>query len=149
MEGGSLNNGAGLVQAPPLSDGSSDWCFSLEGNDIYEVRNRKSGKSVDVAAFSTNVGSEIHQWTFWGGANQKFSVTLADHQGIPVPAPVPAPTTAPVPAPVPTPVSTPVPVPPPPAQTFSDWVGPVDTPVIAVAASNLPGERSLTSTKDV
>ncbi|WP_426513236.1 RICIN domain-containing protein [Dactylosporangium sp. McL0621] len=38
----------------------------------YRVTNRNSGKVIDVSGQSTANNAEVKQWTWWGGANQKW-----------------------------------------------------------------------------
>jgi Ricin-type beta-trefoil lectin domain-like len=106
-------NGANVVQQLQSQSGIDDWCFVPRNNNNYEIRNRLSGKSLDVADFSQVAGGKVHMWPYGGGANQQFSVVVA---GIAVPTP---------------PVLTPA------------WLFPVETPVVAAAAANLPDGRIL------
>jgi hypothetical protein len=41
-------------------------------NSIFKLVNVRSGKTMDVAGRNTANGTNIHQWDFWDGSNQKF-----------------------------------------------------------------------------
>ena len=44
-------------------------------NGTYKIIARHSGKAMDAAGFGTTNGTQIQQWTYGGGANQKWTVT--------------------------------------------------------------------------
>jgi hypothetical protein len=64
-----------IVTNSSLTDEKEDWCFvPIGAAGAYEIRNRKSAKSVDVTDYSFTVGANVHVWSHWGGDNQKFFV---------------------------------------------------------------------------
>jgi hypothetical protein len=46
-----------------------------------QVIAQNSGKCLDVVGISTVAGALVQQWTCWGGANQKWSISAADDGG--------------------------------------------------------------------
>jgi galactose oxidase len=113
MTATSTQFGASVVQRAPSLSSSDDWCFIPVGNSNYEIRNRLSTKCIDVADFSQVAGARVQMWPYVGGPNQKFTVEAV--------GPV-------------------VPTPPLPVQK---WLPPVETPVLAASAANLPDGRIL------
>jgi Ricin-type beta-trefoil lectin domain-like len=106
-------HGANVAQRLASQSTIDDWCFVPVGNNYYEVRNRFSGLSLDVASFSFQAGGNVQIWSYGGGANQQFSLVVAGN-ALPIPT-----------------VLTPA------------WLVPVETPVVAAAAANLPDGRVL------
>jgi hypothetical protein len=45
------------------------------GNGTYKIISRNSGKAMDAAGFGTANGTQIQQWTYASGNNQKWNVT--------------------------------------------------------------------------
>ncbi len=45
------------------------------GNGTYKLIARHSGKAMDAAGFGTSNGTQIQQWTYGSGNNQKWTVT--------------------------------------------------------------------------
>jgi hypothetical protein len=43
-----------------------------KGGISYLLRAKHSGKVLDVGRASTDNGANVHQWTYWGGDNQKW-----------------------------------------------------------------------------
>ncbi|RKS81960.1 ricin-type beta-trefoil lectin protein [Haloarcula quadrata] len=69
----SMGAGGGTAMRILPSDGS-------DGNDIvsgeaYVLRNRNSGKALDVEFASTSDGANVHQYEYSGGDNQQWVVT--------------------------------------------------------------------------
>jgi hypothetical protein len=54
---------------PPGSDGSA------VVNGTFKIVSRNGGKALEAAAFGTANGTQIQQWGYWGGSNQKWSFT--------------------------------------------------------------------------
>jgi alpha-L-fucosidase len=48
--------------------------FPVPGNS-YQIANRNSGKVLDVAGGGTTDGTQVIQWPWWGGANQRWTFT--------------------------------------------------------------------------
>jgi endoglucanase len=44
-------------------------------NGTYRIIARHSGKALDVASTATADGSNVHQWTYYGGNSQRWTVT--------------------------------------------------------------------------
>ncbi|HEY8995750.1 MAG TPA: cellulase family glycosylhydrolase [Lacunisphaera sp.] len=61
-----LTGGAAL---PPPGGGGTI------ANGTYKIIARHSGKALDVANAATADGSNVHQWTYFGGNNQRWTVT--------------------------------------------------------------------------
>jgi glucuronoarabinoxylan endo-1,4-beta-xylanase len=47
----------------------------LIANGVYKIVARHSGKVLDVAGQGTTDGTNVAQWTYWGGQNQRWTVT--------------------------------------------------------------------------
>lgn len=123
-------DGANVIQAAASGSNTDDWCFIPAGSEgEFEIRNRQSTKSLDIAEYSFTTGGNVHQWSHWGGDNQKFYVDLVDNN--PPPTPPPPPSTP----------NPPSPTPPSPSPIYSGWGSKTNTPVVAVAAANLPDGR--------
>lgn len=58
-----LTGGAAL---PPPAGGG------IIPNGIYRIVARHSGKALDVAGMGTANGSNVQQWSYWGGENEKW-----------------------------------------------------------------------------
>lgn len=59
----------GYVGAAPT--GSS----GVLANGTYRITARHSGKALDAVGQGTANGTQIHQWGYWGGNNQRWTVT--------------------------------------------------------------------------
>jgi endoglucanase len=57
------------AMAPPASDGSA------VANGTFKIVSRNGGKALEAAGFGTANGTQIQQWGYWGGSNQKWSFT--------------------------------------------------------------------------
>jgi surface antigen len=86
------NKGTGKcvdVQGPSTADGAPvhEWsCYgtdsqlwkyegkgrSVSGYPVYQIRNKLSGKCLDITGFGTADGTPIQQWTCTGGTNQEW-----------------------------------------------------------------------------
>ncbi|MHA7060153.1 RICIN domain-containing protein [Aquimarina sp. M1] len=58
------------VNATPLASPNT----GIVSGSVYEIKNKASGKSMDVSDVSLNNGARIQQWEFSGGDNQKWRV---------------------------------------------------------------------------
>jgi hypothetical protein len=69
----SMTNGQQLVL---FDRGFSDqhWEFRPDSHGFYEIRNRVTGKCMEVYGFSTSDAGTVVQWDCWGGDNQKWIV---------------------------------------------------------------------------
>ena len=57
--------------------GSDNQLFSfasLDGSDKWFIRNKQTGKEIDIARVSKDDGAEATQWTHTGGTNQQFVI---------------------------------------------------------------------------
>lgn len=78
--GASTANGGAIKQYP--YDGGTNQQFSLVlvqnppiiSGKVYRINARNSGKALDVSGNSTANGALINQWTYGGGANQKWKI---------------------------------------------------------------------------
>jgi len=61
-----LTGGAAL---PPPGGGG------IVANGTYRIVARHSGKALEVAGLATANGSNVQQWGYWGGENEKWMVT--------------------------------------------------------------------------
>jgi Phosphate-induced protein 1 conserved region/Ricin-type beta-trefoil lectin domain-like len=77
-----LNEGTGVVQWPSSGYPNQNWIFSLV-NGGYEVTNQASLLQFDVAGGqeATNDGASLIQWSYWGGTNEIFNLSLPDVDG--------------------------------------------------------------------
>lgn len=48
----------------------------FDPNTPYRIINRNSGKALDIAQSSTSNGGNAHQWSYWGGNNQKWNIEV-------------------------------------------------------------------------
>jgi endoglucanase len=62
-----LTGGAALP--PPGSGGG------IIANGTYRIVARHSGKALDVASAATANGSNVHQWNYYGGSSQRWTLT--------------------------------------------------------------------------
>jgi hypothetical protein len=51
----------------------SSGCIS--SGSTYKIISRNSGKAMDAYNQGTGNGTQIQQWTYWGGSGQKWTVT--------------------------------------------------------------------------
>src|SRR2546427_687806 len=49
---------------------------SILTNHLYRIRSSLSDKVVDIAYMSRAAGASLHQWAWWGGANQRWTIEL-------------------------------------------------------------------------
>ncbi|MCH5187632.1 MAG: RICIN domain-containing protein [Oscillospiraceae bacterium] len=70
----SENNGARIVTAAASASEFQSWAFIPQGNNMYTITNRASGRSFDVPSASVEEGAWITQYTTNNGANQIFEV---------------------------------------------------------------------------
>jgi fibronectin type 3 domain-containing protein len=82
--GGTSTNGAKLAIQPRSSSTSQLWNVVPDSDRFFSVRSANSGLAADVASGSTADGANIIQWTYGGGDNQQWMLSLA---GTPPPAP--------------------------------------------------------------
>jgi hypothetical protein len=57
---------------------SASWGANSGGtvaNGTYKIISRHSGKAMDAAGWGTANGTQIHQWTYSGGNNQRWTLT--------------------------------------------------------------------------
>jgi len=85
---GNLSQGWSHVTYPTTSGGQAafDWWPTYTGsapsggggavaNGTYKLINRNSGKALDATGQGTTNGTQIEQWTYGGGNNQKWTLT--------------------------------------------------------------------------
>jgi hypothetical protein len=81
VAGVSTANGAKVHQWTCHNGANQQWSvagpgggFPVPGNQRYQIRNRHSGKCLEVAGASTSRGATVRQWTCNGGLNQLWLV---------------------------------------------------------------------------
>ena len=70
-----------------------EWAFVREGDGVYRIRNRASGKLIDLMMTGTANGTWLHLWEDVGGTSQMWTVEPAASASIPwawVPTMVPS-----------------------------------------------------------
>ncbi|MBN1184725.1 MAG: RICIN domain-containing protein [Bacteroidales bacterium] len=67
-----------VVKAGAGNVGSSSSTTNGTFNGTYSILASHSGKALDVYAWGTSNGTNICQWSYWGGATQQFNVTPVD-----------------------------------------------------------------------
>ncbi|QCC52345.1 alpha-amylase domain-containing protein [Halapricum salinum] len=50
----------------------------IQDGATYEIRNAYSGKYLDVAGWSSADGADVHQWSYHGGSNQRWTAEALD-----------------------------------------------------------------------
>lgn len=68
--GGGTGGGLGNAITGP---GSCNVQTPLSNGGVYRITAKHSGKALDVSGPSTQNGARVHQWTYGGGANQKWA----------------------------------------------------------------------------
>jgi arabinan endo-1,5-alpha-L-arabinosidase len=61
-------------------DGSTSGTTSTIVNGTYAIIASHSGKALDVYDWGTTNGTNIAQWTYWGGETQQFNIAPVDGQ---------------------------------------------------------------------
>ena len=51
-----------------------EWAFVREGDGVYRIRNRASGKLIDLMMTGTANGTWLHLWEDVGGTSQMWAV---------------------------------------------------------------------------
>ena len=54
-----------------------EWAFVREGDGVYRIRNRASGKLIDLMMTGTANGTWLHLWEDVGGTSQMWAVEPA------------------------------------------------------------------------
>ena len=49
-----------------------------DGDGWFQLRNRNSGKCLEVFAFSQDSGGNVVQWGCWGGVKQRWNDQVAN-----------------------------------------------------------------------
>lgn len=80
--GGSLNDNVNAHQWDFLNAESQKWSFVELSGGFYKIINKKSGKALDVYASSSVNGAAVKQFTYGGGNNQQFSLSLIQNPPI-------------------------------------------------------------------
>ena len=79
-------NSALSVVGGATNDGANVWLWQYNGNQpqqwlfqpvdgTYKIISQNSGKAMDASGYGTSNGTQIQQWTYGCGANQKWTVT--------------------------------------------------------------------------
>jgi endoglucanase len=65
----------GVVDAIKRGYNSGGGGSGIIANGTYRIVSRHSGKAVDVQGAATNDGANVHQWGYFGGNNQRWTLT--------------------------------------------------------------------------
>ncbi|WP_309115384.1 endo-1,4-beta-xylanase [Saccharothrix sp.] len=68
------STGADIVQQPDANSAAQQWRVVDHGGGVISLVNRASNLALDVWSASTADGARISQWTYTGGANQRFQL---------------------------------------------------------------------------
>jgi alpha-L-fucosidase 2 len=74
LQVGGNGNGAAITQQPSSSAQSQQWRVVGQGGGVVTFVNRQSGLLMDVSDISQTNGAAIHQWSDWGGDNQRWTL---------------------------------------------------------------------------
>ncbi|MFT3739245.1 MAG: RICIN domain-containing protein [Breznakibacter sp.] len=80
VRGGSTANNAVVEQNADSSSDSQLWQLTALGNGYYRINNKASGKALDVTGGIAD-GSLAIQYSYWGGSNQQFCLTMVNRYG--------------------------------------------------------------------
>lgn len=58
---------ANVLQGESKGD---SWCFIDRGDGYFEIRNKETGKALDVSGISRSNGANVYQWSYVGQDNQ-------------------------------------------------------------------------------
>ncbi len=93
--GGGLNDGAKVQQwSEGVSQLNQRWEFSDAGAGWLKISSKLSAKALDVAGVSNAENGKVHQWTYYGNANQQWKLVAVTTP--PTPPPVTPPPTPPL-----------------------------------------------------
>ena len=73
-----VQNGVPIQQYTYYGTSNQIWKVAATADGYYQISAVSSGKSLDVVGVSKADHALIHQWTWWGGENQKWSFVPAD-----------------------------------------------------------------------
>ncbi|MDB5815568.1 MAG: hypothetical protein JWN23_2685, partial [Rhodocyclales bacterium] len=76
ITGGSLADGAKLIQDTCNGSAIQRFQFSVQSDGSYQIVDAASGKALDVTDVSAANGALIQQWAASGGSNQHFVATV-------------------------------------------------------------------------
>jgi dipeptidyl aminopeptidase/acylaminoacyl peptidase len=77
VNGGSLNDGASIIQWQCHGGANQQWRLEVAGDGYSRIVSRASGKCLDVNGGSPDDGASIIQWQCHGGANQQWRLEVA------------------------------------------------------------------------
>jgi hypothetical protein len=72
VSGGSVADGAKMIQASYTASTSQQFQFVHIADGVYQIKNIKSGKTLTIAGRSVTNGAETEQWAYSSLAHQKF-----------------------------------------------------------------------------
>ncbi len=79
VSGGSMSNGATILQWPYQGNSNQLWNFIPTSGGYYQIKNANSALDVNVTGASTANGAAIVQWPFGSGGNDQWlPVRIAD-----------------------------------------------------------------------
>ena len=78
MAGGSSADGAVIEQWTDGGWTSQHWQLVDAGGGFYKLRNRATGKVIDVSGGSLSNGANVIQWADNGGSNQHWQIVIVN-----------------------------------------------------------------------
>src|SRR5918994_156497 len=85
VAGGSLDNGAPIVQWDWHAGNNQRFWIDDAGGDLFSLRSVHSGKVLDVSGWSADNGAPIQQWDWHGGNNQLWQIVMPSTRPAPRP----------------------------------------------------------------
>lgn len=80
VRGGSTANNAVVEQNADLNNDSQRWQIVSTANGYYRIVNKGSGKAIDIGGGVAD-GAPAQQYSYWGGDNQQFCLTMVNRSG--------------------------------------------------------------------
>lgn len=82
VEQSSAAQSALLVAREGALDGSNEWIIDPLSDDMFRLRNRSSGKFMDVISWSLDVGAGLNQYHWANTDNQKWRINWVHRPGV-------------------------------------------------------------------
>ena len=70
-------NGAAIQLWDYAGEEWQQWCFVAVGTDTYQIKNRFTGKVIDLALRGSAPGTLLHQWSTTGHKSQQWTLEAA------------------------------------------------------------------------
>lgn len=71
---GATGNGGNVQQGLASGSAAQRWAFERRADGSWRLTNVNSGRVLDVAGVSAADGANVHQWDWWAGANQRWTL---------------------------------------------------------------------------